>query len=273
MSSDADHDTVDEWAANLGICSVSLRHLAPADVIEVSRKAGLRCIEWGADVHAPPSDLAQVARVRDLTAAGGLRVASYGSYWRAGVSPLSDLAPILTAATTLGAPRIRLWAGQIGTNEADPSTWQAVAGALRQACRMARDHDVELALEFHPNTLTDSVESTLDLLDRVDDESLRTYWQPRLDEETGPSTEGLRRLMPALSGIHVFSWWPGDHRLRLHERTDLWSAVAGVLGEEGRACDLLLEFVVNDDASLVASEAATLRRLLASPTELSSRRP
>lgn len=71
--------------------------------------------------------------------------------------------------------------------------------------RRGADHDVELALEFHPDSLTDTVDTTLELLDRVGDDTLRTYWQPRLDEETGPSVEGLRRLVPALAGIHVFS--------------------------------------------------------------------
>lgn len=242
---------------------MTLRHLPPEEVIDVARSAGLRRIEWGADVHAPPADLGRVAEVRELTEAAGLQVASYGSYWRAGLSSMPDLQAVVEAAATLGAPRVRVWAGDIGTDQADRATWDAVTRALRQACVVARGHHVALTLEFHPNTLTDSVDSTLELLERVGDDALGTYWQPRLDEETGPSVEGLRRLVPVLDGIHVFSWWPAADRLRLAQRTDLWSAVADFLLAEVAPCDLLLEFVPDDDPALVAPEAATLRNLIA----------
>ncbi|WP_237700647.1 sugar phosphate isomerase/epimerase [Janibacter sp. HTCC2649] len=236
--------------------------MSPAEVIDVTRDAGLRRIEWGADVHAPPTDLGRVAEVRELTLAAGLTVASYGSYWRAGVSPLAELTSVVTAASTLCAPRIRVWAGEIGTDVADGSTWDTVVDSLREGCAVARDHGIELALEFHPDTLTDSVDTTLDLLERVGDDALRTYWQPRLDEETGPSVEGLRRLVTVLAGIHVFSWWPGANRLRLHERSELWSAVADCLVRDAEPCDLLLEFVPDDDPTLVAAETATLHDLI-----------
>ena len=263
MDSPVDNTGADDWPHRLGICSVTLRHLSPAAVIDVTGTAGLSCIEWGADLHAPPADAHRLVEVRELTQAAGLTVASYGSYWRAGSSPAADFSSLVTAAGTLGAPRIRVWAGEIGTEHADQATWDGVVGALREACVVARDSAIELALEFHPNTLTDSVESTLELLQRVGDESLRTYWQPRLDEEADPSVAGLRRLLPFLAGVHVFSWWPGANRLRLSERSDLWSAVTELLVQESEPCDLLLEFVPGDDLELVPAEAHTLRDFIA----------
>lgn len=252
----------DDWAHRLGVCSVTLRHLPAAAVIDVTRSAGLSRIEWGADVHAPPTDVARLAEVRELTEAAGLAVASYGSYWRAGVSPGAELTPLVRAAATLGAPRMRVWAGEVGTADADASTWDAVVSALREACVVARDQGIALVTEFHPNTLTDSVDSTLELLERVADTTLRTYWQPRLDEPTQPAVAGLRRLVPHLAGVHVFSWWPGAHRLRLEERSALWSAVSQLLVDEADPCDLLLEFVPHDDPKVLAGDAATLRELV-----------
>jgi len=263
MTSPVHIRAVDDWSQRIGICSVTLRHLSPAEVVDISRDAGLQRIEWGADVHAPPSDPERVAQVRHCTEAAGLTVASYGSYWRAGVSPMPELAAVVAAAEVLGAPRIRVWAGETGTATSDDATWELIVGALREACVIARDHDVELALEFHPDTLTDSVETTLELLERVGDETLRTYWQPRLDEAVEASVEGLQRLLPVLAGVHVFSWWPGATRLRLAERTDLWAAVADLLVSEAQPCDLLLEFVQGDNPALVTTDAALLRDLFA----------
>ena len=117
-------------------------------------------------------------------------------------------------------------------------------------------------LEFHPDTLTDTVDSTLELFDRVADPALRTYWQPRIDEPAEAAVEGLRRLVPVLAGVHVFSWWPGTTRRPLVSRADLWTAALAMLVAEAEPCDLLLEFVPDDDGTLVAGEAETLRRLL-----------
>ncbi|GAB96381.1 hypothetical protein BJY21_001953 [Kineosphaera limosa] len=257
---------VDGWLPRLGLCSVTLRRLPAVEVIEVARAARLHRIEWGADVHAPPGTSAQVqqglvelgARTREA----GLAVASYGSYWRAGVSPRADIVDVVEGAVALGAPRIRVWAADIGTAQASAELWEATVRALREACGIAGDRGVHLALEFHPDTLTDTVDSTLELLERVGDDRLRTYWQPRLDEQVEPAIAGLDRLAPALAGVHVFSWWPAAHRLRLAERADLWAAVTDYLVAHCPPQDLLLEFVPDDDPALVAAETAVLHDLV-----------
>lgn len=243
----------------LGLCSVTFRSLSVPDVVRLSAAVGLDCIEWGADLHASPSDRAALAEARARTEDAGLRVASYGSYWRAGLHPVAELAPVLQAAVGLRAPRVRVWAGRLGTDEADDETWAAVASALRQAGRLGREHGLQLGLEFHGRTLTDSVESTLRLLDRVDDPAVVPYWQPRLDEPPAAAVEGLRAMVDRVAAVHVFSWWPGDNRLPLAHREDLWRPVlAEVLGRRPET-DLLVEFVPHDDPGILAREVATLR--------------
>lgn len=244
----------------LGLCSVTFRSLPVPEVLRVSAGAGLDCIEWGADVHAPPADQAALAEVRARTQDAGLRVASYGAYWRAGVNPVDELRPVLDAAAVLGAPRVRVWAGGLGTDEADERTWESVSDALRQAGRLAGGHGLQVGLEFHRGTLTDSVGSTQRLLDLVDDAAVVPYWQPRLDDPPRPAVEGLRAMVDRVAAVHVFSWWPGDHRLPLAQREDLWRpALAEVLGRR-QDVDLLLEFVPGDDPGVLAREVQTLRR-------------
>ncbi len=250
------------WLSRLGLCSVTLRRLPAVEVIAQARAAGLHRIEWGADVHAPPTDPG-LAELGARTRAAGLTVSSYGSYWRAGVSSREHLVEIVEGAVALEAPRIRVWASDVGTAQADAQVWERAVRDLREGCIVAGERGVELSLEFHPDTLTDSVDSTLELLERVGDDRLRTYWQPRLDEPVEPAVAGLRRLLPVLSGVLVFSWWPGAHRLRLAERLDLWSAVIDWLLADSAPTDLLLEFVPDDDPERIAAEAAVLRGLFA----------
>lgn len=246
------------WSDRVGLCSVTLRASTPAAVLEVAARAGLRRVEWGADVHARPDDTDSLRRLAGATSEAGLTVSSYGTYWEAGVGTPDELRALVSGAQDLAAPRLRLWATRVGAADATADDWSRAVRSLREACTVAADHDVTLALEFHPRTLTDSVDSTLRLLADVDRPELRTYWQPRLDEPVGAAVDGLARLVDHLAAVHVFSWWPGAHRLPLAQRADLWRAALRLLVTESPPCDLLLEFVPDDDASVVAREAATL---------------
>jgi hypothetical protein len=151
----------------------------------------------------------------------------------------------------LGAARIRIWAGDVPSAVATPGHRAAVADAAREAA--ARGIDV--AFEFHGGTLTDDVGSALAL---VDASGVPCYWQPPQDMPDEQALAGLRRL-PDVAAVHVFSWWPGNTRLRLRERADLWRAVFAHFTDG----DALLEFVPDDDPDLVAAEAEELRRVSA----------
>ena len=143
-----------------GLCSVTLRALAIGDVAAVTAAAGLESIEWGGDVHVPPGDMEAAESARAATAAAGLRVASYGSYYRCH----GDFDAVVASARALGAPRIRIWAGDVASAGASAAHWESVARAARDAAEQAAAHGIEVAFEFHGGTLTDTAESVLALL-------------------------------------------------------------------------------------------------------------
>ncbi|MDA0160073.1 hypothetical protein OM076_07355 [Solirubrobacter ginsenosidimutans] len=273
---------------SLGLCSVTLRALGIEAVVAVAADAGLECIEWGADVHVPPGDLDAARRARAATESAGLRVASYGSYWRCA----GPFAPVLASARELGAPRVRIWAGEVGSAGASPAEREEIARAARAAAATAvsppataatppttaatppttaatppttaatpattatsppATAPIDLAFEFHGGTLTDDVDSALALIEAS---GVRAYWQPPQDMADAAALDALRRL-PHVPAVHVFSWWPGSTRLRLCERRELWEAVFATFTHG----DALLEFVPGDDAALVAEEAEELRRV------------
>jgi 3-dehydroshikimate dehydratase len=223
---------------SLGLCSVTLRALGVEEVVAVAARAGLECIEWGGDVHVPAGDFEAARRARAATEAAGLRVASYGSYWRCA----GDFDGVLASARELGAPRVRIWAGTSG----DPL--MEVAAAARAAA--AR---IDVAFEFHAGTLTEELDTALALIEAS---GVPSYWQPPQDMADDEALDGLRRL-PHVPAVHVFSWWPGDTRLRLAARRSLWERVFAHF----RDGDALLEFVPSDDPELVVAEAEELRRV------------
>ena len=91
-----------------GICSVTLRQCGIGEVMGAVAEAGLAGIEWGTDVHI--RDEASADEAREATAASGLEVLSLGSYYRVG--SFADFAALADLAVRLGAPRIRVWAGE-----------------------------------------------------------------------------------------------------------------------------------------------------------------
>lgn len=105
-----------------GVCSVTFRALSAEEVVDLAAGAGLESIEWGSDVHARPDDPAGLDRVRKITEAAGMAVASYGSYYRALDDDASRTEPVavVAAAERLGTTRVRVWAGAVGSADASP---------------------------------------------------------------------------------------------------------------------------------------------------------
>lgn len=245
-----------------GLCSVTLRKLPTRDVAAAAGAAGLHVVEWGADVHAPVGDSRKIAAARDAAEAHGLISCSYGSYFRAGPQPGREFEEVAQAANLLGADRVRVWAGAVASGDASSDIRCGVTDALKGAADIAADHGLQLALEYHGGTLTDSPSSTLDLLDDIGCENVSTYWQPPVGMPDDDALAGLQMVLERVSAIHVFSWWPRHERHPLSSRADLWRRVFALVRSARRQVDALLEFVPDDDPAVLHREAATLGELV-----------
>src|SRR5690606_98075 len=101
-----------------GLLSVTFRKLPPEEIVRIAAEAELDAIEWGGDVHVPHGDLDAADRAAQLTRDAGLVVRAYGSYYRLGVEGQSfTFEDALHTAVRLGAPAIRVWAGNRGSEE------------------------------------------------------------------------------------------------------------------------------------------------------------
>ena len=240
-----------------GICSVTLRQSGIGAVVEAVAEAGLAGIEWGTDVHI--RDEASADEAREATAASGLEVLSLGSYYRVG--SFGDFAALADISVRLGAPRIRVWAGDLGSADAGPDAWNSVLQDARRMAAVAGERGVEIAFEYHGGTLTDTPDTTLQLLEQVDRDNVRTYWQPAVGLSDQAALASLHRVLPYVSGVHCFSWWPEQERLPLNGRKQLWQSVADILREAGRPVDMMLEFVAEDLPANVSRDAEFLNHI------------
>src|SRR5262245_53309073 len=238
-----------------GLVSVTFRQLTPAEIIALSVEHGMRAIEWGGDVHVPVGDLARAREVATQCADAGIGVEAYGSYYRT----TGEFGPVLETAIALGATRVRVWAGERGS--AEESDRGRVVRALRGVVGDAQRAGVEVAVEYHANTLTDSLVSATKLLGEVP--GLRSYWQPPIGSTLGDALDAVPILQPVAA--HVFSWDDVGRRLPLVSRERLWRAVIAELRALPGTRYALLEFVRDDDPLVFGVDAAVLRGWLAGP--------
>lgn len=245
-----------------GLVSITFRACSPEEIIALAARAGLAAIEWGADVHVPPDNIARARHLARATQDAGLAVSSYGSYYRAGQEPQA-FDDLLRTAVALGAPRLRVWAGTQDAHAADAATRRAITGDLRRIARLAATEGVRIALEFHGGTLTSDAASAAALLRDLAGEAVDSYWQPRVGASPPAVLEDLRALAPWVQHVHVFQWGPAGERHPLADGAAVWTPRLDALAALGRPVQVQLEYVKDDRPGQLLEDAAILLGWLA----------
>jgi sugar phosphate isomerase/epimerase len=246
-----------------GLLSVTFRQLSPQEIIALVQEAGLIGIEWGGDVHVPPTDLPNATAIGKATRDAGLEVSAYGSYYRLGHEDSGPFEAVLETTRALGTDIVRVWTGKEASESADPAYRAAVATDGRRVAELAEKAGVRIACEWHANTLTDTAASAAELFEAVDHPNFLTFWQPRNYQSTAFSLADMETALPRLIGLHVFHWDQVTRdRLTLAEGEEAWRAYlakALTCGEMFAS----LEFVADDSPERFLADAATLKAWLA----------
>ena len=242
----------------LGLVSVSFRSHTPQDILTAMNRAGLDCIEWGGDIHAPAEDMEKVGLLAVLQKEYGVICSSYGSYFRIGVSPLEELPSVVAAAKTLGTNIIRLWAGNEGSAAYTGQKKEDFFSECRKIANIGVENNVIFCLECHNWTYTDTKETALELMEAVDSPNFRMYWQPNQFKSIEENIAYAKLLAPYTEHIHVFNW-KGEQKMPLGEAVDVWKRYLTAFDTNKT---LLLEFMPDGDIHSLEREAAALRRIV-----------
>ena len=240
-----------------GLVSVTFRKLSPEEIIGLCKKAGISAIEWGSDVHAKDAEAAK--KIAELMTANDMQTVSLGSYYKAGTG--QDFAPFLEIALALGAPNIRIWAGEKNPEDADASYRASIIRDTQKACDMAAEHNIDISFEYHGNTLTNTQQSALLLLSEVDRKNVYSYWQPLGGTSHEQNLSNVKELcdINKLKNIHAY-YWTGGGRLPLGDGRDVWKQYFDIA--DGHCDSALLEFVINDEPAMFLADAASLKEIL-----------
>ena len=239
-----------------GLVSVTFRQLSVDKIIELVKQAQLSAIEWGGDVHVPHGDMKCAIETRLKTVDAGLSIASYGSYYRVGHNEPVPYEKVLETAVALGAPLVRVWAGKHNAEDADAVYWEQVVKDSQYIAELTAAAGLKVAYEYHTNTLTNSLDSTLKLLNAVGNEALTSYWQSPASCSVEENLHALDLLQPWLSNIHVNT---GRQPLKYN---DAWPRYLHKAAQTGRDHYALIEFVMDESSEQFLQDAKTLKTWL-----------
>lgn len=246
----------------LGLVSISFRQHAPQEILEAVKRAGLTCIEWGSDVHAPCRDVETLKHIADLQAEYGITCSSYGTYFRLGQNTVEELTDYIAAAKVLGTKILRLWCGVKSGEEMTAEERKSLLEECRKAAAVAEENDVVFCMESHHGTFTEHMEDSLALMKEVSSPHFRLYWQPFQWLETEENLPIARSLAPYVETVHVFQWKApklAPTRYSLYEGMGEWRAYLEAIPAPRT---LLLEFMPDDQLATLPTEAEALRTII-----------
>ena len=248
-----------------GLTSITFRQLSPKDIIDLALKANLDGIEWGGDIHAPHGDTKTAGEVYKMTVDAGLDIIAYGSYFILGYSAENglDFRSVLDSAVALHAPVIRVWAGKVGSAEAEESYRNKIIEETKSIAKLAAEKNIEIAFESHINTLTDTGESSVDLLEEINMPNVKSYWQPDPSWSVKKNLEKINLISPWLKNVHVFQWTKKNFvRLPLSDGKEQWGKFFDKISTAGNDVYAAIEFVKDDSPEQFLNDANVLNSLI-----------
>lgn len=245
-------------AYKLGLVSISFRDKTPLELIKAVRDAGLECIEWGSDVHAPFKDIQRLDDIARLQAEYGITCSSYGTYFHLGETPLEELQDYIAAAKILGTNVLRLWCGKKSADNYSAEERAQFIALCKQAAHIAEQAGAVLCMECHRKTYTQKLSDALYLMNEVNSPSFRMYWQPFQWLSIEQNIDYAENIAVYTEHIHVFQW-KDTARFSLYEGVEEWRAY---LGKFTTPRTLLLEFMPDDSIASLEREANALKTII-----------
>lgn len=241
-----------------GLVSATFKDKNPEEVIAICSRYGLKAIEWSENWHIKEGDKRSASYIYAITALNGLKVASFGSYFKLGKN--MDFSTRLDTSLALESPVIRIWGGDRASSSLSLEERKELSKECKEVCITARHYGLEIALEWHKNSLTDTNSSAFRFLEEVDEPNLYCFWQPTMALNIEERKEGLKKLGGRLKNLHVYHWDESGRR-PFDEGNDEWREYLSVC-DKTQDHYALLEFVMNDTEEQLKKDATSFLKLI-----------
>jgi len=245
-----------------GLTSISFRKLSCEEIIDLA-KGHVDAIEWGSDVHVLPGEIDRAKEVAKMTRDAGMAVTSYGSYYYADEG--MDFEALLASAEALGVSTIRIWAGKGASKDMSAEKRAAVTADIARITKLAAAKGISISSEYHANTLTDTCDSCLKLLEDVralGGETFYTYWQPVVFLSVEQNCEDLKRVLPYLTNVHMFHWDDKYTKYPIAEGKANWDKYLEIIRTTPNDRSFYIEFVIDNDPAYFPADAKSVNEII-----------
>ncbi len=242
----------------LGLVSVSFRQHSPKEILEAAKAAGLSCIEWGSDVHAPCNDTERLMEIAELQKEHGIVCSSYGTYFRLAETQIEELESYIQAAKILGTNILRLWCGRKSGKDMADAEKNDLFEVCKRPADIAKAADVTLCMECHKKTFTENPDDAVRLMETIHSPHFRMYWQPFQWQEPRENVINATKISNFVEHIHIFNW-KGERKLPLADAVDEWREYIKAFSGPRT---LLLEFMPNGTIEELDRETAAMKIII-----------
>lgn len=184
----------------LGVASVTFRNKTVPETVEIAKNAGVEYIEWGGDVHV--KTLEDAKRAKKLCDENGIKICSYGSYYRVGCGDKSKWEEICLIADAMNASSVRVWLGEKDSEETTQAEYERILEDLKYICAVAQKYNLLVCPECHDNTYNNNTDAFLKIKNEMKADNFKTYFQSRYFR-FGYDIDRIERTFDFIENVHV----------------------------------------------------------------------
>ena len=187
----------------IGFTSTSFRQIKSLEkIVNIALDSGVDCIEWGGDIHV--KDIADATKAKKLCDDAGIKISSYGSYYRVGSKNASEWEKICKIAHTMGAESVRVWLGKADSEKTDDATYRNLVEDAKVICSTAKEYGLIVCPECHDNTYNNNTDAFLKIQKDIACDNFGTYFQSRYKRKEY-DLDRIERTLPFTQSVHI-SW-------------------------------------------------------------------
>lgn len=161
----------------IGLASVTFRQKSAEEVVRIAKENNVPYIEWGADVHV--KDVKEAESAKKICDDSGIKISSYGSYYRVGSCKKNEWKNICEIAHRMSAESVRVWLGTSDSEKTSKEEYEKLLRDARDMCDVASGYNLIISAECHDNTFNNNTDAYLKFINDLQRENFRTYFQSR----------------------------------------------------------------------------------------------
>ncbi len=186
---------------HFGFTSTTLRQIKSLEkIVEIAKKTGAECIEWGGDIHV--TDVNSAKKAKKLCDNAGIRICSYGSYYRVGSHDTAEWKKICEIASAMDAKTVRVWLGKADSEKTNEADYKKLVDDAKSMCDVAVQYGLDVCPECHGNTYNNDTDAFLKIREDIGCNNFTTYFQS-LYRRKEYDLDRIERTLPYIGCVHV----------------------------------------------------------------------